>query len=106
MLLVWLRLGSPRDPRGSFGLFCFLERASLPTAPPFSEVRSDLQISVVKRRACAPTESRVCSRSTRFGRRGACLDTEAGPARRMDERAVRDSAPKTGSDETAARRAK
>jgi hypothetical protein len=35
MLLVWHRLGSPKDPRGSVGLFCFADRKPPPTQQRF-----------------------------------------------------------------------
>jgi hypothetical protein len=36
MLLVWLWLGSPRDPQGFVGLFCFADREIAAGAIAFS----------------------------------------------------------------------
>jgi hypothetical protein len=36
MLLVWHRLGSPKDPRGSIGLFCFVGQKAAADAVAFS----------------------------------------------------------------------
>jgi hypothetical protein len=57
MLLVWLRLGSPKDPRGSVGLFCFVGRKAAADAVAFSANDLIWTIFGSKQRASARTDS-------------------------------------------------
>jgi hypothetical protein len=59
MLLVRLWLGSPKDPRGSVGLFCFADRKTAVDAIAFSAIDLIWTIFGVEQRASARTDSRA-----------------------------------------------
>jgi hypothetical protein len=72
MMLVWHRLGSPKDPRGSVGLFCFGDRESVRTRGPPAGVVPRLELERASR--CCALMMSLGSRFDLDGVRNAAIE--------------------------------